>query len=80
MPIENRNLEAGTRLVVRHKKQEHTCEVVQTADGLRYRLENGKEFNRPSSAGREITGGVAVNGWRFWSLDGTPSCVATSLR
>ena len=29
-----------------------------------------KDFNSPSSAGREVTGGVAVNGWRFWSLDG----------
>jgi hypothetical protein len=69
--IENRDLPAGTRLVVRHKKQEYTCEVVKTKDGLRYRLADGKEFNSPSSAGREITGGVAVNGWRFWSLEGT---------
>jgi hypothetical protein len=71
MPIENRDLEAGTRLVVRHKGAEYTCEVVKTKDGLRYRLKDGKEFNSPSSAGREITGGVAVNGWRFWSLEGT---------
>jgi hypothetical protein len=70
MPIENRDLAAGTRLVVRHKKQEHTCEVVKTKDGLRYRLKDGKEFNSPSSAGRAVTGGVAVNGWRFWSLEG----------
>jgi hypothetical protein len=70
MPIENRELAPGTRLVARHKGKEHTCEVVKTGDGLRYRLGNGKEFNSPSSAGREITGGVAVNGWRFWSLDG----------
>src|SRR5213593_341769 len=70
MPIENRDLEAGTVLRVRHKGREHTCEVVKTDDGLRYRLKDGKEFNSPSSAGREITGGVAVNGWRFWSLDG----------
>ena len=71
MPIENRDLAAGTRLVVRHKKQEYTCEVVKTKDGLRYRLKDGKEFSSPSSAGREITGGVAVNGWRFWSIEGT---------
>ncbi len=70
MPIENRNLEPGTVLVARHKKAEHRCEVVQTDAGLRYRLTDGKEFNSPSSAGREITGGVAVNGWRFWSLEG----------
>jgi hypothetical protein len=67
--IENRDLAAGTILKVRHKGKEHTCEVVQTDDGLRYRLGNGKEFTSPSSAGREVTGGVAVNGWRFWSLE-----------
>lgn len=70
MPIENRDLPAGTVLKARHKGKEHTCEVVKTKDGLRYRLKDGKEFNSPSSAGREITGGVAVNGWRFWSLEG----------
>jgi hypothetical protein len=70
MPIENRELPTGTRLAVRHKGTVHTCEVVKTKDGLRYRLENGQEFNSPSSAGREITDGVAVNGWRFWSLEG----------
>jgi hypothetical protein len=70
MPIENRELAAGTRLVARHKKQDFVCEVVQTDDGLRYRVD-GKDFNSPSSAGREVTGGVAVNGWKFWSLEGT---------
>ena len=71
MPIENRDLAAGTRLVVRHKGTEHECTVIKGKDGeIRYRLADGKEFNSPSSAGREITGGVAVNGWRFWSLEG----------
>jgi len=70
MPIENRELAAGTRLVARHKKQEFVCEVVQTDEGIRYRV-GEKEFNSPSSAGRAVTGGVAVNGWRFWSLEGT---------
>lgn len=70
MPIENRDLTAGMVLKARHKGTEHTCEVVKTKDGPRYRLRNGKEFSSPSSAGMHITGGVAVNGWRFWSLDG----------
>jgi hypothetical protein len=70
MPIENRDLAAGTVLKARHKKQDFVCEVVQTDDGLRYRV-GDKDFNSPSSAGREVTGGVAVNGWRFWSLEGT---------
>ena len=66
--IEDRDLKAGTVLKVRHKGKEHECTVVKTDDRLRYRLKDGKEFNSPSSAGREITGGVAVNGWRFWSV------------
>lgn len=70
MPIENRELAARTRLVARHKGKEHVCEVVQTEDGLRYRVD-GKDFTSPSSAGRAVTGGVAVNGWKFWSLEGT---------
>jgi type IV secretory pathway VirB10-like protein len=71
MPIENRNLEPGTVLVARYKKQERTCEVVQTDDGLRYRLDDGREFKSPSSAGKAAIDGVACNGWRFWSLQGT---------
>jgi hypothetical protein len=70
MPLENRDLGAGTVLVARHKKQEFTCEVVETPDGLRYRLQDGSEHKSPSSAGRVVTNGVAVNGWRFWSLQG----------
>ena len=61
MPIDNRDLAAGTRLVARYKGKEHACEVVQTEQGIAYRLD-GKDFNSPSSAGREVTGGVAVNG------------------
>ena len=39
MPIENRELTAGTRLVARYKKQEHTATVVEGEEGgLRYRL------------------------------------------
>ena len=37
-------------------------------EGLRYRLEDGREFKSPSSAGSAVMGGVACNGWRFWSL------------
>lgn len=70
MPIENRDLQAGMVLTARHKGKEHECEIVQTEDGLRYRLRDGSEYRSPSSAGRAITDGVAVNGWRFWSLAG----------
>src|SRR4030043_834394 len=71
MALENRNLEAGTRLVARYKKQEHTATVVEgEGGGLRYRLEDGREFKSPSAAGSAVMGGVACNGWRFWSLAG----------
>jgi len=70
MALENRNLEAGTRLVARYKGQTYSAEVVQTEEGLRYRLEDGRDFKSPSSAGSAVMGGVACNGWRFWSLEG----------
>jgi hypothetical protein len=70
MPIEHRNLEAGTRLVARHKGKEHRCEVVQTDDGLRFRAD-GQDYRSPSSAGKAVMDGVACNGWRFWSVEGT---------
>ncbi len=71
MPIENRNLEPGTVLVARYKGKDRTCEVVKTDDGLRFRLDDGTEHKSPSSAGRAAMGGVACNGWRFFSVAGT---------
>jgi len=71
MPLENRNLEAGTRLAARYKGATHTCGVVQTEEGLRYRLEDGREFKSPSSAGSAVMNGMACNGWKFWSLAGS---------
>lgn len=68
--IENRNLKAGTKLVARYKGKEHTAEVVKTADGMRYRLEDGQEFKSPSSAGSAVMAGAACNGWRWWSIAG----------
>ena len=45
--------------------------MVQTDDGLRYKLDNGTEHKSPSSAGKAAMGGVACNGWRFWTVQGT---------
>ncbi len=74
MTIENRNLEAGTKLVGRYKKQDHFAEVVKGEDeSIVYRLSDGREFKSPSAAGSAIIGGVACNGWRFWSLAGQES-------
>ena len=71
MSIEDRNLAAGTKLVARYKGKEYTAEVVETEEGLRYRLNDGKEFKSLSSAGSAVMGGSACNGWRFWSLEGS---------
>ena len=71
MSIEDRNLKDGTKLVARYKGEEQTAEVVETEEGIRYRLEDGREFKSPSSAGSAVMGGSACNGWRFWSLAGS---------
>ena len=71
MPIEDRNLTVGSRLVARYKRQDYSCEVIRTERGIRYRLEDGQELNSPSSAGAAVMGGKACNGWRFWSLAGS---------
>jgi hypothetical protein len=71
MPIDGgaRNkLEAGTVLVARYKGAEHRVEVVAGDDGkVRFRLADGREFKSPSAAGSAVMGGIACNGWRFWS-------------
>jgi len=72
MPIENRDLQVGTRLVARYKKEEHSATVVEgEKGGLRYRLEDGQEFKSLSAAGSAIMDGKACNGWRFWSVAGS---------
>jgi hypothetical protein len=71
VPIENRDLKPGTRLVARYKKGEYTATVVEAPEGgLRYRLLDGREYKSPSAAGTAVMGGVACNGWRFWSVAG----------
>ncbi len=68
MPIENRNLEPGTKLVATYKKETYRAEVVAGEEGkVLYRLEGGREFKSPSGAGTAITG-KACNGWAFWSV------------
>jgi hypothetical protein len=71
MPIENRNLEAGTRLMATYKKVQHICIVEQGEDGkdgkAEFVLEGGRRFKSPSSAGSAVMGGQPCNGWRFWT-------------
>ncbi|MFQ6026824.1 MAG: hypothetical protein ACE5Q6_04830 [Dehalococcoidia bacterium] len=71
MPIENRNLEPGTKLIARYRKQEyHALVIVGDDRKVRYTLSpyDGKEYRSPSSLGTAITG-KSCNGWAFWSLD-----------
>jgi hypothetical protein len=72
MPIDGgvRNkLEPGTVLVARYKGAEHRAEVVAGEEGkVGYRLADGREFKSPSAAGSAVMGGIACNGYRFWSL------------
>lgn len=74
MPIDGGlrdRLEAGTVLVATYKGSEYLATVFADAEGkTRFRLEDGREFKSPSSAGSAVMGGVACNGWRFWSLEG----------
>ena len=71
MAIENRDLEAGTKLIAKYKKEEHRAEVIAGEEGkVMYRLADGREFKSPSSAGTAITG-KACNGWAFWSIETT---------
>ena len=69
MAIENRNLEAGTKLIAKYKKEEFRAEVIAGEEGkVKYRLADGREFKSPSAAGTAITG-KACNGWAFWSVE-----------
>ncbi len=70
MALESRKLEVGTKLVARYKKEEHQAEVVAgEGDKTLIRLADGREFTSVSAAGSAVMGGVACNGWRFWSLE-----------
>ncbi len=72
MAIENRDLPVGTRLVANYKKTRYVCtvEAGEEGEGLAFVLEDGSRHKSPSAAGSKVMGGKAVNGWRFWSLEG----------
>ena len=71
MPISNRNLPVGTTLTATFKKRVYTCSVDAGEDGrLVYCLGDGTSHTSPSAAGSNVMGGVACNGWRFWSAAG----------
>lgn len=71
--IQDRNLTAGTKLVGRYHKQDHTCEVIEGDNGKLHFKVDGKVdgvFKSPSAAGTAVTG-HACDGWHFWSVVGT---------
>ena len=69
MAIENRELEAGTKLIAKYKKEDYRAEVVAGEEGkVKYKLADGREFKSPSAAGTAITS-KACNGWAFWSIE-----------
>jgi len=72
MAIENRNLPAGTRIWANYKKQRYVCTVEAGEDegSVVYVLEDGSKHRSPSAAGSKVMGGKAVNGWRFWTVEG----------
>ncbi len=76
MPINDRNLKPGTRLVGKYHKQTYTCEVVEVEGKLKFRLQDGREFKSPSAAGMAITG-KSCNGWAFWSVQDAQAATAT---
>ena len=71
MPIENRNLQPGTKLIANYKKETYHALVVASAEGkvlYQFSPYDGREFKSPSSLGTAVTG-KACNGWTFWSVD-----------
>ena len=71
MPIENRNLEPGTKLIATYKKETYHALVVASTEGkVLYQLSpyDGREFKSPSALGTAVTG-KSCNGWAFWSVD-----------
>jgi len=78
MSIEDRNLKPGTVLVARYRKRDHRCEVVKGEEGkVLFRFKDGREFTSPSAAGSAVMDGVACNGWRFWSVEGSGKATRT---
>ena len=77
MSIEDRNLKPGTVVVARYKKRDHRCEVVKGAEGKAAYRVGGKEYSSPSAAGSAVMGGVACNGWRFWTPEGAAKATTT---
>jgi hypothetical protein len=72
MAIENRNLSIGTRIWANYKKTRYiaTVEAGEEEGSVLFVLEDGSKHKSASAAGSKVMGGKAVNGWRFWTVEG----------
>ncbi len=71
MPMNDRNLKGGEKLVARYKGEEHSVLVLaDDKGGLGFELDGATIHKSLSSAGSAVMGGTACNGWRFWSPEG----------
>jgi hypothetical protein len=52
----------------KYRGEEYVMKVVEIHGQVSYSVA-GRIFNTPSAAAQSITGN-AVNGWRFWGIDG----------
>lgn len=81
MPIGNRTLAAGTRLVANYRKARYACMVSAGEDSKTvYTLEDGRSFSSPSAAGSAVMNGAACNGWKFWSVGGESPTAETPAK
>ena len=78
MAIENRNLPVGTRIWANYKKTRYVCtvEAGEEEGSLAFVLEDGSKHKSASAAGSKVMGGKAVNGWRFWTVEGEAPAAA----
>ncbi len=70
MPIEDRNLADGTKLVLRFKGVDHHATVQKDDVGALHVRLGRKVYSSLSAAASAITH-TAQNGWRAWSIVGS---------
>jgi hypothetical protein len=58
--------------VANYKKTRFVCtvEAGEEEGALAFVLEDGSRHKSTSAAGSKVMGGVACNGWRFWTVEG----------
>jgi hypothetical protein len=83
MPITDRSIIKipGTRLKATYKGIEYSAVVLENGNiNIDSDFAQQVEFKSLSAAGSAIMGGIACNGWRFWSVEGQESTTATPTK